>query len=132
MRPVFEAAGGIDGMRRLAADWHRRVIADELVATLPATVSIRSMSIVSPRIEPRYGGYSEKGRSGFLLLSPRHGIFIGRRSGWAPVGGLLLRNPLRTSKLFEVHSLAPITLEWAGHFGRPDLHACSVGSLSKR
>ena len=31
MRTVFEAAGGIDGMRRLAAAWHRRVIADEVV-----------------------------------------------------------------------------------------------------
>ena len=31
MRTVFEAAGAIDGMRRLAAAWHRRVIADEVV-----------------------------------------------------------------------------------------------------
>jgi hemoglobin len=31
MRTVFEAAGGIDGLRRLAAAWHRRVIADEVV-----------------------------------------------------------------------------------------------------
>jgi hemoglobin len=29
---VFEAAGGMDGMRRLAAAWHRRVLADEVVA----------------------------------------------------------------------------------------------------
>ncbi|MDE3166433.1 MAG: group II truncated hemoglobin [Acidobacteriota bacterium] len=32
MRTVFEAAGGIDGMRRLAAAWHRCVMADEVVA----------------------------------------------------------------------------------------------------
>ena len=31
MRTVFEAAGGIAGLRRLAAAWHRRVIADEVV-----------------------------------------------------------------------------------------------------
>jgi hypothetical protein len=27
MRTVFEAAGGIDGLRRLAVAWHRRVMA---------------------------------------------------------------------------------------------------------
>jgi hemoglobin len=32
MRTVFEAAGGMDGMRRLAAAWHHRVLADEIVA----------------------------------------------------------------------------------------------------
>ena len=32
MRTVFEAAGGIDGLRRLAAAWHRRVMADEVVS----------------------------------------------------------------------------------------------------
>src|ERR1700680_3651910 len=31
MCTVFEAAGGIDGLRRLAAAWHRRVVADEVV-----------------------------------------------------------------------------------------------------
>ena len=31
MRTVFEAAGGIVGLRRLAAAWHRRVMADEVV-----------------------------------------------------------------------------------------------------
>ena len=31
MRTVFEAAGGIDGLRRLAEAWHRRVMADEVV-----------------------------------------------------------------------------------------------------
>jgi len=31
MRTVFEASGGIDGLRRLAAAWHRRVMADEVV-----------------------------------------------------------------------------------------------------
>jgi hemoglobin len=31
MRSVFEAAGGMDGMRHLAAAWHRRVLADEEV-----------------------------------------------------------------------------------------------------
>lgn len=32
MRTVFEAAGGIDGLRRLAAAWHRRVMDDEVVS----------------------------------------------------------------------------------------------------
>jgi hemoglobin len=31
VRTVFEAAGGMDGLRRLAAAWHRRVVADEVV-----------------------------------------------------------------------------------------------------
>ena len=29
---IFEAAGGMDGMRRLAGAWHARVIADEIVS----------------------------------------------------------------------------------------------------
>jgi hemoglobin len=32
MQTVFEAAGGMDGMRRLAEAWHRRVMADEVVS----------------------------------------------------------------------------------------------------
>jgi len=32
MQTVFEAAGGMDGMRRLAEAWHRRVMDDEVVA----------------------------------------------------------------------------------------------------
>jgi hemoglobin len=32
MQTLFEAAGGMDGMRRLADAWHRRVMADEVVA----------------------------------------------------------------------------------------------------
>jgi hemoglobin len=32
MQTVFEAAGGINGLQRLAAAWHRRVMADEVVA----------------------------------------------------------------------------------------------------
>jgi hemoglobin len=32
MQTVFEAAGGMDGMRRLADAWHRRVLADDVVA----------------------------------------------------------------------------------------------------
>ncbi len=32
MRTVFEAAGGEEGLRRLASAWHRRVMADEVVA----------------------------------------------------------------------------------------------------
>jgi hemoglobin len=32
MRSVFEAAGGIDGMRRLAEAWHLRVMSDEVAA----------------------------------------------------------------------------------------------------
>ena len=32
MRTVFEAAGGSDGLRRLASAWHKRVMADEVVS----------------------------------------------------------------------------------------------------
>ena len=32
MRTIFDAAGGMDGMRRLAHAWHHRVMADEVVA----------------------------------------------------------------------------------------------------
>ena len=32
MRTVFEAAGGNDGLLRLAAAWHHRVMADEIVS----------------------------------------------------------------------------------------------------
>jgi hemoglobin len=32
MRTVFEAAGGMDGLQSLAAAWHRRVMADEIVS----------------------------------------------------------------------------------------------------
>jgi hemoglobin len=32
MTTVYEAAGGADGLHRLAAAWHRRVMADEVVA----------------------------------------------------------------------------------------------------
>lgn len=32
MRTVFEAVGGMEGIHRLAAAWHRRVLADEVVA----------------------------------------------------------------------------------------------------
>jgi len=32
MSTVFEAAGGMEGMRRLAEAWHHRVMADEVVA----------------------------------------------------------------------------------------------------
>ncbi|WP_263384133.1 group II truncated hemoglobin [Granulicella arctica] len=32
MQTVFKAAGGTDGMRRLAEAWHHRVLADEVVA----------------------------------------------------------------------------------------------------
>src|SRR5580692_11156733 len=31
MQTVFEAAGGNDGLRRLAGAWHRRVMADDVV-----------------------------------------------------------------------------------------------------
>jgi len=31
MQTVFEAAGGKDGLRRLAGAWHRRVMADDVV-----------------------------------------------------------------------------------------------------
>jgi len=31
MRTIFEAAGGVDGMRRLAHAWHARVLEDEVV-----------------------------------------------------------------------------------------------------
>ncbi len=32
MKSVFEAAGGNEGLRRLAAAWHERVMADDVVA----------------------------------------------------------------------------------------------------
>ncbi len=32
MQSVFEAAGGIEGMRNLAAAWHHRVMSDEVVS----------------------------------------------------------------------------------------------------
>jgi hemoglobin len=32
MRTIFEEAGGIEGLRRLAAAWHRRVTADDIVS----------------------------------------------------------------------------------------------------
>lgn len=32
MQTVFEAAGGMDGLQRLADAWHRRVLADEMVS----------------------------------------------------------------------------------------------------
>src|SRR5208282_1481046 len=32
MQTVFEAAGGMEGLRRLAYAWHKRVMADEVVA----------------------------------------------------------------------------------------------------
>jgi hemoglobin len=32
MRTVYEAAGGTDGLRRLAGAWHARVMADEVVS----------------------------------------------------------------------------------------------------
>jgi hemoglobin len=32
VQTVFEAAGGVDGLRLLAAAWHRRVMADDVVA----------------------------------------------------------------------------------------------------
>lgn len=32
MQTVFEAAGGYDGLHRLAGAWHRRVMADEVVS----------------------------------------------------------------------------------------------------
>jgi hemoglobin len=32
MKTVYEAAGGIDGLRRLAGAWHDRVMADEIVS----------------------------------------------------------------------------------------------------
>lgn len=32
MRTVYEATGGIEGLRRLADAWHKRVMADEVVS----------------------------------------------------------------------------------------------------
>lgn len=32
MRSIYEAAGGIDGLRRLARAWHARVLEDEVVS----------------------------------------------------------------------------------------------------
>jgi hypothetical protein len=45
MQTVFEAAGGNDGLRRLADAWHCRVMADDVVGAMPsATASTLSMS----------------------------------------------------------------------------------------
>jgi hemoglobin len=43
MQTVFEAGGGMDGLCRLADAWHRRVLADEVVAMPSAMASIPSM-----------------------------------------------------------------------------------------
>lgn len=32
MQTIYEAAGGMDGLRRLASAWHHRVLADEVVS----------------------------------------------------------------------------------------------------
>ena len=32
MQSVYEAAGGLEGLRRLAEAWHKRVLADEVVS----------------------------------------------------------------------------------------------------
>ncbi|HXO34883.1 MAG TPA: hypothetical protein VN901_21300, partial [Candidatus Acidoferrales bacterium] len=32
MQTLFDAVGGIEGLRRLAEAWHRRVMADDVVA----------------------------------------------------------------------------------------------------
>jgi hemoglobin len=50
MPTVFEAVGGIDALRRLAGAWHRRVMADKVVAHAFSHGFHRSMSSVSPRI----------------------------------------------------------------------------------
>jgi hemoglobin len=44
MQTVFEAAGGNEGLRRLAYTWHKRVMADDVVAMRSAMASTRSMS----------------------------------------------------------------------------------------
>jgi hemoglobin len=51
MQTVFEAAGGNDGLRRLAEAWHRRVMADDVVAHAFSHVSLANSKLArNPRV----------------------------------------------------------------------------------
>ncbi|HEY6377327.1 MAG TPA: hypothetical protein VIX90_17540 [Edaphobacter sp.] len=54
MQSVFEAAGGIDGLRCLADAWNRRVVADDVVVHAFSHGFHPSMSSGSPLIGLRH------------------------------------------------------------------------------
>src|SRR5215472_8792969 len=98
MRTVFEAAGGISGLRRLAEAWHHRVMADDVVShafshgfhpqhveRLSLTASGNSSSVrVCPLAGPRPSGQSGTvmllSRSARAQLPLREAERAGRRS----------------------------------------------------
>jgi len=63
---VYEAAGGIDGMRRLAGAWHTRVMADE-------EVSHAFSHGYRPDHSERLAAYWAEALGGPPLYSPRYG-----------------------------------------------------------
>jgi hemoglobin len=66
MRTVFEAAGGYDGLLRLAEAWHRRVMADEVV-------SHAFSHGFHPQHVERLAAYWAEALGGPNLYSDRHG-----------------------------------------------------------
>lgn len=66
MQTVFEAVGGDEGLRRLAGAWHRRVLADEVVAHAFSHG-------VHPRHVERLAAYWAEALGGPGLYSDRYG-----------------------------------------------------------
>ena len=66
MATVYEAAGGIDGLRRLADAWHTRVMADE-------EVSHAFSHGYRPDHSERLAAYWAEALGGPPLYSPRYG-----------------------------------------------------------
>ena len=66
MATVYEAAGGIDGLRRLADAWHTRVMADE-------EVSHAFSHGYRPDHSERLAAYWTEALGGPPLYSPRYG-----------------------------------------------------------
>ena len=66
MATVYEAAGGIDGLRRLADAWHARVMADE-------EVSHAFSHGYRPDHSERLAAYWAEALGGPPLYSPRYG-----------------------------------------------------------
>jgi len=54
MQTMFDAAGGIDGMRRLASAWHDRVMADTWWPMRSAMGFTHNMASASPLIGLRH------------------------------------------------------------------------------
>ena len=62
MTSVYDAAGGADGLRRLAAAWHERVMADEVVAHAfshgyhpehtAVVEALRDLDLAAPSVSP--------------------------------------------------------------------------------